>query len=383
MNRSLYAKIALGFAALTVLVAGGVSRAAESKNIESVLAAGESHNGIYNRAASVVKIDGTVNGNVFVAGNELSIDGTVNGDVYAAGQNVSIKGKVTGSVHVAAARVDVSGEVGNSLIAAGSSITTASSAKVGRDLLAAGSLVNANAAIGGVIFAGGSEININNNVASDVTLAAERIVIGREAKIGGNLKYNDTARITIANDKNIAGSITKFRTSEESKKNTLASLIGGIVYGVTANFMIGLVLLLLLPGTFVATSQYVQTRAAKSALTGLGFLILTPIAALIVLVTIFGMPLALLIGLTYIQVLVLGGVFVALWVGRKITNTTGTKLRLNVWPLLLGLLILETLKILPVFGGLIGFVVLILGSGALIVRSWDRFSLLSKAQKQS
>lgn len=378
-NQKLLVKLFLGLAAVVLLAAGSMVRAADTKNVESVLAANDTYNGIYNRAASAVRIDGTINGNVFVAGNEISIDGTVNGDVYAAGQNISIKGKVSGTIHAAGARVDMSGEAGNSLIAAGSSVNIGADSKIGRDVLAAGSLVDIRGAVGGTVFAGGSQLNINNYIGGDVSLAAERIVIGREAKIGGNLKYNDSAQITIANDKNIAGSITKFHTSS-NQKTTIASLIGKIIFGVASKFLIGLALLLLLPATIVATARYIATQAGKSALVGLGFLLITPIVTILLMITVFGLPLAVVIGLSYIVVLMTAGIFVALWLGRRITGTTGTQLKVNLWPLLLGLLIIETVKILPVIGGLIGFIVLILGVGAQVARGYDRLKQVKQKQ---
>lgn len=365
--------------ALVVLGFAGLARATNGVGGESKLEAGQSYSGTYNRVASVVRIDGDINGNVFVAGNEILIAGNINGDVYAAGQNVSIKGKVTGTVHAAAGRIDISGEVGNMLIAAGNTVTVEKEAKIGRGAMLAGSLVNIWRPVGGAVYSAGSEVNINSDIKGDTSLAAGNIVIGRDAHIQGNLKYNDSAKAMIANDSNVAGSITKFHTGKSQQK-ALADLSGKVLYGIISRFIIGLVLILIMPASVVATAEYMQARPGKTVLVGLAFLILTPIAIIGLLITVFGLSLAIVLGLAYIQAMFISGVFVSLWLGRKIVSVKNQTPRSNIWALLIGLIAVEIVIALPVIGGLAGFAVLLFGLGSIVARSYDR--LMAVRHKQ-
>lgn len=364
----------VALAILVLLAAVGLARAADQKNAESVLSSSETFSGTYIRAASVVRVDGTVDGNVFIAGNDISIDGTVNGDVYAAGQNITVKGKVAGTVHAAGARVDITGQVGNMLLAAGSSVAVSKEAKIGHGLMAAGSLVDVRGPVGGTVYAAGSEVNINNVIAGDTSLSAARITLGRDARIEGNLKYNDSAQATIANDSNITGSITKYHTGQPRQK-AFAELTSKVLFGIVSAFLIGLALILIAPATVVATSQYVQTHTLRSILVGLATLIVTPIAVVFLLITIFGIPLAVLLGMLYVAAIMIAHVFVALWLGRKIGSTKGSRPGANIWALLMGLVALEVVTILPVIGGLVGFAALITGLGVLVTRSYDRLKV--------
>lgn len=372
MNRRNYlGRIALVALAVVVLMAAGVTLAADHKNTESILSSGDTFNGAYTRAAAVVRIDGTVDGNVFVAGNEVSIDGTVNGDVYAVGQNVSVKGKVSGTVHVAGARVDVAGQVGNMLLAAGSSVTVSKDAKIGRGLMAAGSIVDVGGPVGGAAYIAASRVNINSTIDGDTSLSAAHITLGKDAHIDGNLKYNDSAQTSIANDGNVTGSISKYHVNQPKQK-ALADLTSKVLFGIVSTFLVGLVLTLIAPATVVATSEYIQSHALKSTLIGMAVLIVVPVAAVLLLVTIFGIPLAVLIGMTYVAALIISNVFVALWLGRRIGSTKGVRPGANIWALLMGLVALEVLTILPAIGGLASFAALVIGLGAIAGRSYDR-----------
>ncbi len=365
--------------AFLVLAAAGTTIAASQSNTESVLSAGETFSGTYNRAAAVVRIGGTVNGNVFVVGNDISVDGDVNGDVYAAGQNISIKGKVSGTVHAAGANVNISGQVGNMLLAAGSTINVSKDAKIGRGLMSAGSVVDIRGPIGGAMYTAASDINIDSVISGDTSLTASRITLGKDARIEGNLKYNDSAQATIANDGGVTGSITKYHVSE-SKQKAFAELSTKVMFGIVSSFIIGLVMILIAPGTAVATAEYIHAHSLKSILVGLAVLITTPILAVLLLVTVFGITLAVVLGMLYVATLMLSNVFVALWLGRRISSTVKRKVGPNIWALLIGLVVLQIVTVLPVIGGLFGFVALVAGLGAITARSYDRLKVVRTRQ---
>jgi hypothetical protein len=97
--------------------------------------------------------------------------------------------------------------------------------------------------------------------------------------------------------------------------------------------------------------------------------------AVVLLITIIGIPVALLLMSLYLLVLFLGWIIAALFVaqhglaalrpGRPVTRGW------QLLALLLGLVVLWLLKQLPLVGGLIGFVALLAGIGALTWRAFN------------
>jgi hypothetical protein len=100
-----------------------------------------------------------------------------------------------------------------------------------------------------------------------------------------------------------------------------------------------------------------------------------PFVAVVLLITIIGIPLALLLMSLYLLVLFLGWVTTALFIAQRGLEalrpgkpvTRGWQL----FALLLGLLVLWLLKQIPYAGGLIGFLALLAGIGALTWRVFN------------
>jgi hypothetical protein len=108
-----------------------------------------------------------------------------------------------------------------------------------------------------------------------------------------------------------------------------------------------------------------------------GFLVLvaTPVAALILGVTLVGMPIALLTLFTWLAGLYLAKVFVGALVGQEILKSQAGPPRPFVLSLLLGLFIIFVATDLPYVGAVVSFLVIVLGLGiaaSQVLRHWPR-----------
>lgn len=119
------------------------------------------------------------------------------------------------------------------------------------------------------------------------------------------------------------------------------------------------------------TSQSMQTSQAasnaarlpgRSAIWGLISLVVTPIAAMIAILTIVGIPLGVAVTFAYIVSLMVAMIVAAVALGSMILKGQ------SIWiHLLIGLLIIYILGSIPILGGLVRLVVLVIGLGALIL----------------
>ena len=130
----------------------------------------------------------------------------------------------------------------------------------------------------------------------------------------------------------------------------------------------GVVTYLLFPRACVSTALAAQASPWKSLGLGLAVLVVTPIAVGLLLVTVVGYLLALMMLALYLVTLALGalaGLFSLGDLGLRllgIRDDASTGLR--VVSIVAAIAILVVVQIVPVLGGLIGFLVWLIGLGA-------------------
>ncbi len=129
-----------------------------------------------------------------------------------------------------------------------------------------------------------------------------------------------------------------------------------------ASFLFGLVLLFLMPGFFFDAVSACNKTAPAIGL-GVLFLIATPIAAVIVCITVVGLGVGISAILLWMISIYAAQVLVGAWLGEKILGA-GTGAGAALGRLALGLVILRALGMLPFLGGWISSVVVVWGIGA-------------------
>jgi len=305
-----------------------------------------------------------VSGDLVMAGGELSIGGAVGDDLYAAGGNVQFDAIVEGNARVAGGDVTV----GPATVVAGS-------------LSLSGGRIEFDGNTHGYLQASGGTVRINGEVHGDAEVRAGELEIGPGARIGGRLVYRGPVEPSVSDGALIAGGIEFHEDSAGGHFGDAGPQVHDAVLGVgtflwfVGVFMAGALFLLLLPGFASDAAAAIGRKPLPSLGLGLAILVCVPFVAVVLLITIIGIPLALLLMSLYLLVLFLGWVTTALFLaqrglgalrpGRPVTRGW------QLFALLLGLLALWLLRQIPLVGGLIGFLALIVGIGALIWRAFN------------
>jgi hypothetical protein len=133
-----------------------------------------------------------------------------------------------------------------------------------------------------------------------------------------------------------------------------------VAYSVSA-LILGLLVLLLVPGADRALAGAWRTRSGLTVGSGLGVFFLVPVAAGILIAIIVAIPLGLFTLLALGLIYTVGYVAGALVVGRLLVQPPASR----YVALLLGLAIVRGLALIPAIGGLVWTIVAILGLGAL------------------
>jgi cytoskeletal protein CcmA (bactofilin family) len=339
---------------------------ASGENI--TLAKTETVNEDYFAWGERVIVSGIVNGDAYVGGGNVIIEGEINGDLIAAGGSTNIMGKVSNDVRIAGGQVNVSGEIGGNITLLGGSLEISDSAKINGGLTAAGGNLTVFAPLGrGATFATGNT-TLANQINGNVTGAVGNLTLTSNANIRGNLVYLSDSKAQIQDGATVSGStVQKIPPQKEQDTEKAAK------YFASANVMLKFILFLsallvafiivkLAPRYSFAIADVVEKRPFASLAMGLATLILFPIAVVITLVTVVGIPLALISLVMFFILLYVSKIFVSLAVGRKLAAKSGIILQVTI-----GLALYYFLTLIPVIGWIVCLITLLVGLGAIVL----------------
>ncbi len=322
---------------------------------------------LYFQAKSVT-IEGQVLGDVIGISSNLQINGHVKGDVIAASQNINIAGKVDGNLRVLSNAINISGNIGKNINFAGESFILSEKASAGQDVLLLGINSEINGLVKGNLHGISGNTLIRGEVEKNVNLKIDRIKknnyfnilkIEESAIIGGSLSYQGNKDANIETE-NIAGEITK---KDPQKKSHKIPGSAKFFYSIISVFLTFLVLNILFKKQIEKLKEFSLKKNYKAIGPGSIILFLTPIAVILAIITVFGIPLALIAFSLWLMLIFFSKIIVALALGDYIFKL-GKKEKVS-WYLkaFSGIVLAWLLFSLPYIGWLFSLVATLVGMG--------------------
>ncbi len=347
-----------------------------------VLKAGQEIFGDYFAFGSHVEISGSVHGDVYAAGGEVLIDGTVDGDVIVAGGKVLLSGHVNQDARVIGGQVTVSGRVDRNASIAGGDVHFTDGAHVQGNVLAgAGNLLLAGET-GQDARIGAGNVTVSNKIGGNLAVAAANIRLTSRASVGKHFRYWSEDEPSIDEGAEVLGTISRREipesfTGERFKRvSTGVKVVTGIVNFVST-LLLGLLLLRVYPVFSQNVAETIHERPWSSVGIGGALLVGGPLLVLLCLVTIVGIPIGIMLGALFLVTLYLARVFVMLWVGEWILKA----LRGSPSParaFAAGLFLYSALLMIPLIGGLVTLVTIVIGTGAILIAKKELVETLRK-----
>ncbi|MGH7867275.1 MAG: bactofilin family protein, partial [Candidatus Dormibacteraceae bacterium] len=256
---------------------------------------GQTLNDSLAASAQSIEIGGKVNGNLIAHAQRITISGTVTGDVIIFAQTLDIDGTVQGNVFAWAQFVTVRGKVGQSVHVFAESMALENGADVDGDILAfcQSAIVNGN--VGGGVAAWAGSVMVHGTVNRSVYASARQVTMGSSARVGDNLvaKVHRTKDFRIEPGAVVAGKTEVRLTGSRVNRFLTVHFYLWRAVELCAVWLTGLVFFWLFPSLFKGK---MDNSADLLKAVGWGFVVLvaTPIAALIVALTLVGLPIAIL-----------------------------------------------------------------------------------------
>jgi cytoskeletal protein CcmA (bactofilin family) len=269
--------------------------------------------------------------------------------------------------------VDISDPVQGGLRAAGGRITV--SAPVSGNAHLAGGKVTVSGAIKGNLRAAGGRIVIDGPVGGDASVAGGKLELGPNARIAGSLRFHggDLVQDPAAQ---VMGGIEHLGGRKHEYHFTPIGRFGhGWIW--TAGLMVlAAIIAAALPGPTRRMADELRAHPWHAPL--LGFIALTciPVAAVLVMITVIGIPLGLLALMGYVALLLVGYVWLCVVVGGLLLDRfKADAASLATWRVgaaVLAMLVLALLARLPIVGGLVVFAALLIGVGMIVAATLRR-----------
>ena len=315
--------------------------------------------------AEVVLVEGTVTGDLIALGEQVSVRGRVGGTLVAVAEVLSVEGEVAGSVLGIGETVDFRGAaLGANVVGIGRAVTVHADTSVAGNAALAAEEAEMHGGVGRDLLALTQHFSLFGNVDGDFRAYGEQVDVAPSARVGGDLtaKVASTDHLRLAGGATVEGATDISTWPEEPSKYLTFEYYLGQSLRFLAAFVTGLVLFRVFP-----TLRRMRLDGGAEVLTAMGIgavaLVATPALALGATLTLIGAPLGILAFLLWLAALYTAGIVTAGHVGRLLLDgdVNGRAL-----PLLLGLTILFVLINVPLLGGLVRLVAIVVGLGLIV-----------------
>lgn len=330
----------------------------------------------YAVAGQTVDLSGHFHKDVYVWGNSVTISGQVDGDVIVGGSFVRITGDIGGNLRTFGSQVEIEGTVAKNVTVAGGVVTIKENADIGWDLIIAGGMVSVNGPVHGIINAAAGNLELNSLVEQGVNAKIDKegqFLIKDNAEIKGPVNYTWHKDAQISDGAVIEGEVNRTEPSYSGSTKDTKEIISKAFWGMklfkfAALLLIGLILLAIFGKFSEKIADKMQEKFGLGL--GIGFLVvaLTPLAFIILMITIIGIPLAFLWVAALGVIFHISKVFASLFLGKLILEKLLKKKKADKYlSFLIGLVLLSIVGLIPILGWLVWSVFTLAALGSFLL----------------
>ena len=322
-------------------------------------------------AGDNARVSEAVKGDLIAAGGELRVDAPVSGDLLAAGGSLHLEPTAAQDLYAAGGQVWFDGTLARNARIAGGRVSVGPKARINGNASLAGGRIEMLGSVGGYLQTAGGRVLIDGPVGGDVEVATGRLELGPRTRIAGRLRYSSSA--PLVQDPAAQVQVGIERLEEPARRRGGRYIAAAAIAFWTLGLMLtAAVLVAALPGFSGRVANTARTRFGWSLLAGFVALVVIPAAALGLLMTVIGIPLAMLAVLAYLALLLLGYVTAGIALGdAALMRWLSSRAARRGWragAASVGVLVIGLLALIPWAGPLVAFLALIAGMGAQLLQ---------------
>lgn len=325
------------------------------------------HKNLYVAGGSVT-VNGKTQGDLVAAGGVVTVNGDVEKDLLLAGGHVNLNAAVGESARIGGGNVSVNGPVRGDLLIGGGNVSVAQKANVGGDLVVGGGNVSIDSNIAGNVKIGGGNVTINGKVSGNVdVVASENLTFGPASEVVGKITFKGPREAVVkAGAKVGAIEYTYAKKVMGHKGGFIGILIVGNLFKLLMVLVAGAAFVWLIPRKVSAVINEAVARPWPSLGIGALVAIVSPILAILLMVTVLGLYVGMIVLTVYALMLLLASILVAFYTGHIVWRLYRKDAEPNQWrDLGIGAVVFLIFGLIPVVGWMAVCVLWLITLGAL------------------
>ncbi|MCX6740096.1 MAG: polymer-forming cytoskeletal protein [Candidatus Parcubacteria bacterium] len=345
----------------------------QPQNINLFLSTDQVFENVYWASGQNINLNSQMKDDVYLAGANVVVSGPIDGDLMVAGSSVVINSVIKGDLRVAGATVTINGKIEGNLTALGGTITINKDAEIGKSAIILGGNVDEFGKIKKNLYCAAGNLLINNEITGSAYIGIDAegsLTLLPSAIINGNFEYTAPFQAEIQAGAQIKGeekfTQLKIETPQPAAPNYMLRLIFWLA-GLLGAIVVGLVMVFIFKNFVGKIKMELEKNIILNILKGFVYLIVIPIALMILAVTFIGFPLSMILGGLYLTAIYLCRIFIGVYIGEKVLKKI---FRQNapaaVWSMIIGLLIIYLICSIPLLGWFVKLAIVLWGLGTLL-----------------
>jgi hypothetical protein len=339
-------------------------------------------------AGGDVVINAPVYGDLVIAGGTIQINDTIANDILLAGGNVSFNGFVGDDIRCAGGTLHILNNVAGDIVITGGTIIIERDVTIG-GLIASGGDVTVDGKIINTAKCTTGKFILNGIVLKDLDCRSGNITIN--GVIQGNAILAASGKISISDNAVFRSRVTYWSPNKVDFKQSLKNgnvfydenlkisharwyylgfnAFWGLLWYLGMAFLMILIIQYLFSSTMKRAGDTVYNSALRSLGYGFLFCVVVPVIAIIAIVTLIGLPVGIILLLSYIMIVLLATVITSVVAANWLNNLGNTKLRF--WKLSFSafgiFILLKILTLTPFFGWFIMAILALISFGSILL----------------
>ncbi|MGF1470256.1 MAG: hypothetical protein ACFB50_00765 [Rubrobacteraceae bacterium] len=233
--------------------------------------------------------------------------------------------------------------------------------------------IKINAPVGGSVDADFGNVYVNDRVGGDLDVGHGEVEWGPRAQVGGTFYCGSCAMDEFSNAQ--VGGEMKFGMASGADGPSEGSRVLGFVgwfFSALVFMAISVLAAVFVPRPVESSAQKIEESVGRSLLVGLASVPAALVLAVVLGISLVGIPLLLLAAPAYLAFVFFGAMVAAYFLGRRILFATGRYHGGNALAAAIGALLLAATYLIPFVGSLILYTLALLGTGGVIMALLSR-----------
>ena len=313
-----------------------------------------------------------VDGDLIAFGGSVEVLAPVKGDAILSGGDVRIAEALDGDLYSAGGNVQIDAPVGRNARVAGGNVEVSPTGRIGGNLSAVGGTTLVRGPVTGNVQVASGDVLVDAEVGGNVEVAAGTLNLGPNARIGGKVIYRGNGEAVVDPAAQVAGGVNRESGARvEGRKRVRHENPDGGWWWTFGMMVLAGVIAAGFPAGSQRLGEKLRRDPGVTMLFGFAVLVCVPVAAVILAITIIGIPVALAVLLLYFVMLIVGYAALAVALGdsalQRLRSADAGRRGWRAGAAILAMLAMALVTKIPVVGGLLVFAALLAGVGALVL----------------